>query len=83
VIDARTEQPIRGVLVYVEGQPSVAETDVNGRFSVLVPRGRQTINASVIHDWTCVRIGRSNRANLRNASSSSIVRDECSRRRSR
>jgi hypothetical protein len=47
VIDARTEQPIKGVVVYVEGQPGVAERDADGRFSMLVPRGRQTINASV------------------------------------
>ena len=48
VIDDRTEQPLRGVLVSVEGQSSVAETDANGRFSMLVPRGPQTINVSVI-----------------------------------
>ena len=48
VIDDRTEQPIRGVLVYVESQSSVVETDANGRFSMIVPRGRQTITASVI-----------------------------------
>ena len=48
VIDDRTEQPIRGVLVYVESQSSVAETDADGRFSLAAPRGRQTIVASVI-----------------------------------
>ena len=48
VLDDRTEQPITGVLIYVEGGSSVAETDANGRFSVTVPRGRQTITASVI-----------------------------------
>ena len=48
VIDDRTEQPIRGVLVYVGDQSIVTETDANGRFSVSVPRGRQTITASVI-----------------------------------
>ena len=48
VLDDHTEQPIRGVLVSVEGQSSAAETDANGRFSMLVPRGPQTINASVI-----------------------------------
>jgi hypothetical protein len=34
--------------VYVEGQPGVAETDADGRFTLTVPRGRQTINVSVI-----------------------------------
>jgi len=48
VIDDRTEQPIRGVLVYVEGQSSAAETDASGRFTMMVPRGRQAITASVI-----------------------------------
>jgi hypothetical protein len=48
VLDDRTEEPIRGVLIYVENQSSYAETDVNGRFAVTVPRGRQTITASVI-----------------------------------
>ena len=48
VIDDRTEQPIKGVAVYVESQAIVAETDANGRFSLSAPRGRQTIAASVI-----------------------------------
>ena len=48
VIDDRTEQPIRGVSVYLENQPVVVETDANGRFSLDAPRGRQTIAASVI-----------------------------------
>ena len=48
VIDDRTEQPIKGVAIYVESQSIVAETDTNGRFSLSVPRGRQTIAASVI-----------------------------------
>src|SRR5262245_38112059 len=48
VIDARTEAPIRGVSIYVEGQSSKAETDANGRFSLTVPTGPQTIAASVI-----------------------------------
>ena len=47
VIDDRTEQPIRGVLVSVANQPG-AETDANGRFTMVVARGRQTISASVI-----------------------------------
>ena len=48
VIDDRTEQPITGALIYFEGQSTVAETDSDGRFSMTVPRGRQTINVSVI-----------------------------------
>jgi hypothetical protein len=48
VIDDRTEQPIKGVAVYAENQPIVVETDADGRFSLLVPLGRQTIAASVI-----------------------------------
>jgi hypothetical protein len=47
VIDDRTEQPIRGVTVYAENQSTVAETDADGRFTLSVPSGRQTIIASV------------------------------------
>jgi hypothetical protein len=48
VIDDRTEQPIKGVAVYVEGQSTIVETDADGRFSLMAPRGRQTLAASVI-----------------------------------
>src|SRR5688500_10028973 len=48
VLDDRTERPIAGALVYVEGQPTVASTDSSGRFTMMVPRGRHTIIASVI-----------------------------------
>lgn len=48
VIDDRTERPIAGALVYVEGQPPAAPTDADGRFTMMVPRGRHTIIASVI-----------------------------------
>ena len=48
VIDDRTEQPIKDVSVSVEGQSIVTETDANGRFSLVAPRGPQTITASVI-----------------------------------
>lgn len=48
VIDDRTEKPIKGVLVYVEQQPILAETDADGHFSLTVPPGQQTITASVI-----------------------------------
>ena len=48
VIDDRTEKPIKGVAISVESQSIVAETDVDGRFSLSVPRGRQAITASLI-----------------------------------
>jgi hypothetical protein len=48
VIDDRTGEPIAGVLIHVENQSNYTETDANGRFSVTVPRGRQTVTASVI-----------------------------------
>ena len=48
VIDDRTEQPIRDVLVSVEGRAAVEKTDAEGRFVMTVPRGRQTVTASVI-----------------------------------
>ena len=41
VIDDRTEQPIKGVLIYVEGQSSFTETDGTGRFRVTVSRGNR------------------------------------------
>jgi hypothetical protein len=48
VLDDRTEKPIKGALVYVEHQSLFAETDGDGHFSLTIPRGRQTITASVI-----------------------------------
>jgi hypothetical protein len=48
VLDDRTGQPIKGVAILIENQSIVADTDTNGRFSLSVPRGRQTISASVI-----------------------------------
>ena len=48
VIDDRTDQPIKGVSIIVQGQSIVAETDTNGRFSLTAPRGRQTIGAAII-----------------------------------
>jgi hypothetical protein len=48
VLDDRTGQPIKAVAILVENQSIVADTDTNGRFSLSVPRGRQTISASVI-----------------------------------
>jgi hypothetical protein len=48
VIDDRTEQPMRGVLVYVEDQPVFATTDRDGRFALPLPPGHYAIAASVI-----------------------------------
>jgi hypothetical protein len=48
VIDHRTEQPIPGVLVYVEGQPIFANSDSDGRFVLALASGQHTIAASVI-----------------------------------
>jgi hypothetical protein len=48
VIDDRTEKPIKGVVVHVEQQSIIAETDADGRFSLTVPRGQHTITASII-----------------------------------
>jgi hypothetical protein len=48
VIDDRTDKPIKGVSVFVEGQSIRAETETDGRFSLSVPRGQQTITAAVI-----------------------------------
>ena len=38
VIDDRTEEPLKGVLIYVENQSSFTETDASGRFAVMIPR---------------------------------------------
>jgi hypothetical protein len=48
VIDDRTEKPIKGVLVFVEHQSIIVETDADGRFRMNVPGGPHTITASVI-----------------------------------
>src|SRR5262245_32647118 len=48
VIDDRTEKPIKGVVVYVEHQSILAETDADGHFSLTIPRGTYTITASII-----------------------------------
>src|SRR5687767_740309 len=48
VIDHRTEQPIPGVLVYVEDHPVFTNTDPGGRFALTLPAGQYTIAASVI-----------------------------------
>ena len=48
VVDDRTGQPVREVLVSVEDLPAAAETDAGGRFTLTVPRGRGTIVPSMI-----------------------------------
>ena len=48
VIDDRTEKPIKGVVVYVEHQSILAETDAEGHFSLTIPPGTYTITASII-----------------------------------
>ena len=48
IIDDRTQQPIRGVQVYVQNQSATTETDAAGRFTLTLSRGRQTITASMI-----------------------------------
>jgi hypothetical protein len=48
VIDDRTERPLRGVLVFVDGQAQSAETDDAGRFTLAAPKGPQTVSASVV-----------------------------------
>ena len=48
IIDDRSQQPIKGVQVYVLNQSATAETDAAGRFLLSVARGRQTIAASMI-----------------------------------
>ena len=48
VIDDRTERPIRGAVVFVEGFDVAAETDAAGRFALAAPAGLQTIAVSVV-----------------------------------
>jgi hypothetical protein len=48
VVDARTDQPLAGVLVRVEQQGVFAETDANGQFRVTLPPGTHTLVASLI-----------------------------------
>ena len=48
VVDDRTGQPLKAVLVYVENQPAIGESDADGRFTLSVPGGRHTVVASLI-----------------------------------
>jgi hypothetical protein len=48
VIDARTRQPLPGVLVTVDQQPLFAETDGDGRFRIEAPAGSYTLSFRLI-----------------------------------
>ena len=48
VIDDRTGQPLKGVLLYVENEPVFTETAEDGRFSLTLAPGRHSIAASLI-----------------------------------
>ncbi|HUR21019.1 MAG TPA: carboxypeptidase-like regulatory domain-containing protein, partial [Vicinamibacterales bacterium] len=48
VVDARTGQPLPGVLVRVEEGPRAAATDSEGRFNLDLPAGRYTLAISMI-----------------------------------
>jgi hypothetical protein len=48
VLDDRTGQPIRDVLVYVESQPFFTNTDAEGRFALALPPGAYDIVASMV-----------------------------------
>jgi hypothetical protein len=48
VVDARTERPLAHVVVHVEHQPVVIETDDNGQFALALAPGKYTVSASLI-----------------------------------
>ena len=48
VLDDRTGQPIRDVLVYIESQPFFTNTDAEGRFALTLPPGPHDIVASMV-----------------------------------
>jgi hypothetical protein len=48
VTDARTGRPLAGVVVAIEGQPLVVESDAEGRFSINVPFGQHVVTASLV-----------------------------------
>ncbi len=48
VINDRTGQPLKGVLVYVENQPVFAETDDAGTFALALAPGQYSVAVSVI-----------------------------------
>jgi hypothetical protein len=48
VIDDRTGQPLKGVLIYIENQSEFAETDADGRFTLALAPGQYTLAVSLI-----------------------------------
>jgi hypothetical protein len=48
VVDARTGQPLDGVVIAVENQSDFTETDTEGRFALTLTPGTYTITASLI-----------------------------------
>lgn len=48
VVDARTERPLAGVLVAVDGQPIFVETDAGGGFTLAIPPGNYSLVFSSI-----------------------------------
>jgi hypothetical protein len=48
VVDDRTNQPVRDVLIYAESQPFFTNTDAEGRFALALPAGDYTLSASIV-----------------------------------
>ena len=48
VLDARTNRPLGGVRVSLDGQPQFATTDTDGRFQLAASPGKHVVTASVI-----------------------------------
>ncbi|HYE86888.1 MAG TPA: carboxypeptidase regulatory-like domain-containing protein, partial [Vicinamibacterales bacterium] len=48
VIDARTEQPLRGVVITIDGQSLFTETDADGRFTMTVTPGSYDLSAALV-----------------------------------
>lgn len=48
VLDARTNRPLGGVRVSLDGQPQFATTDADGRFQLAASPGKHVVTASVI-----------------------------------
>ena len=48
VVDDRTNQPVRDVLIYAESQPFFTNTDAEGRFALALPAGDYTLIASIV-----------------------------------
>src|SRR5215218_3166354 len=48
VVDDRTGQPMKEVLIYIENETAFGESDVDGRFTLNVRGGRHTVVATLI-----------------------------------